>query len=78
MGSPRASIEPNDANRHFERATPQIRGCRRATAEQPTAPVFIDGRKAMTLRGPTLAQDFQKIVVDYIERRYGAGRDAAE
>jgi (E)-4-hydroxy-3-methylbut-2-enyl-diphosphate synthase len=49
------------------------------TGEQPAAPVFIDGRKAMTLRGPTLAQDFQKIVLDYIEKNYSqAGRDAAE
>jgi (E)-4-hydroxy-3-methylbut-2-enyl-diphosphate synthase len=49
------------------------------TGEQPAAPVFIDGKKAMTLRGPTLAQDFQKIVIDYIERNYGQpGRDAAE
>jgi (E)-4-hydroxy-3-methylbut-2-enyl-diphosphate synthase len=51
------------------------------TGEQPTAPVFIDGKKAMTLRGPTLSADFQKIVVDYIERRFGsasAGRTAAE
>jgi (E)-4-hydroxy-3-methylbut-2-enyl-diphosphate synthase len=48
------------------------------TGEQPTAPVFIDGKKAMTLRGPTLAADFQKIVVDYIEQRFGAQRTAAE
>jgi (E)-4-hydroxy-3-methylbut-2-enyl-diphosphate synthase len=51
------------------------------TGEQPTAPVFIDGKKAATLRGPTVAQDFQKMVIDYIERRYGtgtAGRTAAE
>ncbi|MBJ6124065.1 flavodoxin-dependent (E)-4-hydroxy-3-methylbut-2-enyl-diphosphate synthase [Microvirga splendida] len=49
------------------------------TGEQPAAPVFIDGKKAMTLRGPTLAQDFQKIVIDYIDKNYGqAGRDAAE
>ncbi|MXQ11377.1 flavodoxin-dependent (E)-4-hydroxy-3-methylbut-2-enyl-diphosphate synthase [Microvirga makkahensis] len=49
------------------------------TGEQPAAPVFIDGKKAMTLRGPTLAQDFQKIVLDYIEKTYGQhGRDAAE
>jgi (E)-4-hydroxy-3-methylbut-2-enyl-diphosphate synthase len=49
------------------------------TGEQPAAPVFIDGRKALTLRGPTLAQDFQKLVVDYIEKRFGrTGRDAAE
>jgi (E)-4-hydroxy-3-methylbut-2-enyl-diphosphate synthase len=33
----------------------------------------------MTLRGPTLAQDFQTIVLDYIEKNYGqSGRDAAE
>ena len=42
------------------------------TGEQPTAPVFIDGKKAMTLRGPTVAADFQKIVIDYIEQRFGA------
>ncbi len=49
------------------------------TGEQPAAPVFIDGRKALTLRGPTLARDFQKLVLDYIEKNYGqAGRDAAE
>jgi (E)-4-hydroxy-3-methylbut-2-enyl-diphosphate synthase len=51
------------------------------TGEQPTAPVFIDGKKAATLRGPTLAADFKTMVIDYIERRYGtggAGRTAAE
>jgi (E)-4-hydroxy-3-methylbut-2-enyl-diphosphate synthase len=49
------------------------------TGEQPTAPVFIDGKRAVTLRGPTLSQDFKAIVQDYIERRFGtAGRDAAE
>jgi (E)-4-hydroxy-3-methylbut-2-enyl-diphosphate synthase len=49
------------------------------TGEQPAAPVFIDGRKALTLRGPTLAQDFHALVVDYIEKRFGQpGRDAAE
>jgi (E)-4-hydroxy-3-methylbut-2-enyl-diphosphate synthase len=49
------------------------------TGEQPAAPVFIDGKKAMTLRGPTLARDFQAIVLDYIEKNYGQpGRDAAE
>src|SRR5204863_194446 len=51
------------------------------TGEAPAAPVFIDGKKAVTLRGPTVSQDFQKLVIDYIERRYGAGgagRTAAE
>ncbi len=41
------------------------------TGEQPAAPVFIDGEKAMTLRGPNIAQDFKGIVEDYIEKRFG-------
>ena len=41
--------------------------------EQPAAPVFIDGKKTVTLRGPTVAADFKKMVIDYIEKRYGAG-----
>jgi (E)-4-hydroxy-3-methylbut-2-enyl-diphosphate synthase len=54
------------------------------TGEQPAAPVFIDGRKAATLRGPTLADDFRKLVAEYVERRWGSGAasrqpaDAAE
>ena len=48
------------------------------TGEQPTAPVFIDGKKAATLRGPTLAADFKQMVTDYIDRRFGQGRTAAE
>jgi (E)-4-hydroxy-3-methylbut-2-enyl-diphosphate synthase len=47
------------------------------TGEQPTAPVFIDGKKAATLRGPTVAADFQAMVVEYIERRYGAAKQTA-
>ncbi|MEZ5853214.1 MAG: flavodoxin-dependent (E)-4-hydroxy-3-methylbut-2-enyl-diphosphate synthase [Hyphomicrobiaceae bacterium] len=42
------------------------------TGEQPAAPVFIDGKKAMTLRGPTIASDFKAIVEDYIAKRFGA------
>jgi (E)-4-hydroxy-3-methylbut-2-enyl-diphosphate synthase len=34
--------------------------------------VFIDGRKAATLRGPTLAEDFRKMVADYVEKRFGS------
>ena len=41
------------------------------TGESPVAPVFIDGRKTHTLRGERIAQDFQAIVADYVERRYG-------
>ncbi len=48
------------------------------TGETPAAPVFIDGRKAATLRGPAIAEDFQKMVADYIEAKYGSGRQAAE
>jgi (E)-4-hydroxy-3-methylbut-2-enyl-diphosphate synthase len=47
------------------------------TGETPAAPVFIDGKKAVTLRGPTVAADFKKLVIDYIERRYGAGNAGA-
>jgi (E)-4-hydroxy-3-methylbut-2-enyl-diphosphate synthase len=43
------------------------------TGEMPTAPVFIDGEKAATLRGPRIAADFQKMVADYIEQRFGDG-----
>jgi (E)-4-hydroxy-3-methylbut-2-enyl-diphosphate synthase len=40
--------------------------------EAPAAPVFIDGEKAMTLRGDGIAQEFHSIVESYIERRFGA------
>ena len=43
------------------------------TGESPAAPVFIDGQKAMTLRGARIAQEFETIVTDYIERRFGEG-----
>ncbi len=42
------------------------------TGEQPAAPVFIDGRKALTLRGPNIASEFKQIVEDYIARRFDA------
>ena len=48
------------------------------TGEQPAAPVFIDGKKAVTLRGATLAEDFRKLVDDYVEKRFGGGRAAGE
>jgi len=40
------------------------------TGETPTAPVFIDGKKAMTLRGDKIAEEFRVIVDDYVEGRY--------
>ncbi|HET6599505.1 MAG TPA: flavodoxin-dependent (E)-4-hydroxy-3-methylbut-2-enyl-diphosphate synthase [Burkholderiaceae bacterium] len=42
------------------------------TGEAPAAPVFIDGRKALTLRGPEIAREFQTLVEDYIDKRFGA------
>ncbi len=41
------------------------------TGESPAAPVFIDGKKAATLRGATIAKDFQAMVLAYIEKRWG-------
>jgi (E)-4-hydroxy-3-methylbut-2-enyl-diphosphate synthase len=46
------------------------------SGENPSAPVFIDGEKRHTLRGPTIAEEFQAIVENYVERRYGQ-REAA-
>lgn len=41
------------------------------TGEAPAAPVFIDGEKRMTLRGDTIAADFQSVVEEYIQKRFG-------
>ena len=46
------------------------------TGEAPAAPVFIDGEKALTLRGERIAEEFQALVEAYIERRYGAAVQA--
>ncbi len=42
------------------------------TGEAPAAPVFIDGEKRMTLRGDSIAADFQLVVENYIRQRFGA------
>ena len=42
------------------------------TGEEPAAPVFIDGAKAMTLRGPGIADEFRELVEKYVAERYGA------
>jgi (E)-4-hydroxy-3-methylbut-2-enyl-diphosphate synthase len=47
------------------------------TGEAPAAPVFIDGEKALTLRGEGIARDFQGIVENYIEKRFGANATAS-
>jgi len=41
------------------------------TGEAPAAPVFVDGEKSVTLRGPRIAEEFHALVEDYIERRFG-------
>jgi (E)-4-hydroxy-3-methylbut-2-enyl-diphosphate synthase len=47
------------------------------TGEAPAAPVFIDGKKAMTLRGANIAGEFKEIIEGYVARRFGGvGRDA--
>ena len=40
--------------------------------EAPAAPVFIDGEKALTLRGDNIAEEFHALVDNYVRRRYGA------
>ena len=42
------------------------------TGETPVAPVYVDGAKTVTLKGDTIARDFQKLVDDYVQRRYGS------
>ena len=41
------------------------------TGEAPAAPVFIDGQKALTLRGENIANEFHQLVENYIEKRFG-------
>jgi (E)-4-hydroxy-3-methylbut-2-enyl-diphosphate synthase len=48
------------------------------TGELPAAPVYIDGKKALTIRGTNIAGDFEALVNDYIEKRFGRGQAAAE
>ncbi len=43
------------------------------TGETPAAPVFIDGRKAVTLRGAKIAEEFEQLVQDYVKTRFGGG-----
>jgi (E)-4-hydroxy-3-methylbut-2-enyl-diphosphate synthase len=41
--------------------------------ERPVAPVYVDGEKTVTLKGETIAEEFQKLVEDYVSTRYGDG-----
>ncbi len=47
------------------------------TGEAPAAPVFVDGEKAVTLRGENIAREFVALIDGYVERRYGRGSAAA-
>lgn len=47
------------------------------SGEAPAAPVFVDGHKALTLRGDDIAGEFERIVERYIEKRFGSGPAAA-
>ncbi|MBS0307754.1 MAG: flavodoxin-dependent (E)-4-hydroxy-3-methylbut-2-enyl-diphosphate synthase [Proteobacteria bacterium] len=47
------------------------------TGESPAAPVFVDGQKTVTLRGENIAEEFQAIVLDYVQTRYGSAAAAA-
>ena len=46
------------------------------TGEAPAAPVFIDGEKALTLRGDNIAAEFRSVVENYIEKRFGGAATA--
>ncbi|MFN5510115.1 MAG: flavodoxin-dependent (E)-4-hydroxy-3-methylbut-2-enyl-diphosphate synthase [Burkholderiales bacterium] len=45
--------------------------------EAPVAPVFVDGQRTVTLKGDHIAQEFQAIVDDYVQRRYGQASSTA-
>ena len=46
------------------------------TFEDPKAPVYVDGKLLLTLKGETIVPEFLKILDDYVEKRYGAGAEA--
>jgi (E)-4-hydroxy-3-methylbut-2-enyl-diphosphate synthase len=47
------------------------------TGEVPVAPVYVDGRKTVTLKGARIAEEFQAIVDAYVDQRYGSGRSSS-
>src|SRR6201998_2574021 len=47
------------------------------TGETPAAPVFVDGQKVVTRRGDGIAAEFKSLVEEYIERRFGQGKQSA-
>ena len=47
------------------------------TFEEPKAPVYVDGKLRVTLKGENIVPDFLKILDDYVEKTYGAGAATA-
>jgi len=47
------------------------------TGEVPVAPVYVDGQKTVTLKGDTIAEDFERIITDYVRSTYGGETPAA-
>ena len=43
------------------------------TGEAPVAPVYVDGKKTVTLKGERIAEEFQQIVTEYVHMTYGGG-----
>jgi (E)-4-hydroxy-3-methylbut-2-enyl-diphosphate synthase len=48
------------------------------SGEKPVAPVFVDGAKTVTLRGERIAEEFQAIVEEYVQKRYGGAGEVAQ
>jgi (E)-4-hydroxy-3-methylbut-2-enyl-diphosphate synthase len=46
------------------------------TGEAPSAPVFVDGEKTVTLRGEHIAREFVALIDDYVDRKFGAAANA--
>jgi (E)-4-hydroxy-3-methylbut-2-enyl-diphosphate synthase len=45
------------------------------TGERPVAPVYVDGEKTVTLKGDRIAEEFQQLVTEYVQRTYGGTID---
>jgi (E)-4-hydroxy-3-methylbut-2-enyl-diphosphate synthase len=48
------------------------------SGEKPVAPVYVDGRKTVTLKGERIAEEFQALVEEYVRTHYGEGAAGAE
>jgi (E)-4-hydroxy-3-methylbut-2-enyl-diphosphate synthase len=47
------------------------------TSEEPRAPVYVDGKLMVTLKGETIVPEFLRILEEYVQRTYGAGTAVA-